>query len=298
MWKANANDLGAFVAVAREQSFTKAAAKMGVSTSALSHTIKGLEERLNLRLLRRTTRSVSPTEVGERLLDSIGPMFDLMDAELAAITEMRETPAGKIRITADEHAIESVLMPALAKFTPQYPDISVEIYGDYRMTDIVAERYDAGVRLGDTVAKDMIAVPIGPPMQSVVVATPAFLEKHGTPSTPHELTSYPCINLRLPTYGGLYAWEFDQGGREIKVRVDGPLVFNSIMPILSAVLNGLGISYLPKDQVQPHVDSGALQILLEEWTPPYPGYYLYYPSRRHLSPAFSAFVAAVKYRAE
>ena len=254
----NVNDLLAFLAVARERSFTRAAAKLGVSQSALSHTIRGLEARLGLRLLTRTTRSVSPTEAGERLLRTVGPRFEEIEAELAALSELRDKPAGTIRITAGEHAAEAILWPALAKLLPDYPDIKVEIVIDYGLTDIVAERYDAGVRLGEQVAKDMIAVRIGPDMRMAVVGAPSYFARRPRPKTPQDLTAHDCINLRLPTYGGLYAWEFEKGGRELKVRVEGQLVFNNIALRLNAALAGFGLAYLPEDQVQAHLADGRL----------------------------------------
>ncbi|WFU01507.1 LysR family transcriptional regulator [Rhizobium sp. CB3171] len=290
------NDLIAFLAVAREQSFTKAAAKLGVSQSALSHTIRGLEARLGLRLLTRTTRSVSPTEAGERLLVTIGPRFDEIENELAALSEFREKPAGTIRITAGEHAAETILWPALETLLPQYPDVHVEIIVDYGLTDIVAERYDAGVRLGEQVAKDMIAVRIGPDMRMAAVGAPAYFENRPKPQTPQDLTGHNCINLRLPTYGGIYAWEFEKDGRELKVRVEGQLVFNNIALRLNAALAGLGLAYLPEDIVQPHLHDGRLVRVLEDWCPPFAGYHLYYPSRRQASPAFALVVNALRRR--
>ncbi|MBX5161226.1 LysR family transcriptional regulator [Rhizobium sp. NZLR8] len=290
------NDLIAFLAVARAQSFTKAAGKLGVSQSALSHTIRGLEERLGLRLLTRTTRSVSPTEAGERLLASIGPRLDEIESELAALSAFREKPAGTIRINAGEHAANAVLWPALEKLLPNYPDIHVEIIVDYGLTDIVAERYDAGVRLGEQVAKDMIAVRIGPDMSMAVVGAPAYFDNRATPLTPQELTDHNCINLRLPTYGGVYAWEFEKDGHALRVRVEGQLVFNNIALRLNAVLAGLGLAYLPEDAVQAHFADGRLVRVLEDWCPPFPGYHLYYPSRRHASPAFALVVDALRYR--
>lgn len=296
MSRANINDLAAFVAVARERSFTRAAAQIGVSPSALSHTMRGLEERLGVRLLTRTTRSVTPTEAGERLLGSLGPMFDEMDAELAALSELREKPAGNIRITADEHAVSAVLWPALRKVLPDYPDISVEIVVDYGLTDIVAERFDAGVRLGGIVAKDMIAIPIGPDMRMAAVGAPAYFADRDRPRTPQDLTGHRCINLRLPTHGGVYAWEFEKDGRELRARVEGQLTFNSVTPILQAALDGFGIAFLPHGEVQPHLDQGDLVEVLADWSPPFSGYHLYYPSRRQPAPAFRVLVEALRYR--
>ncbi|MGR9239447.1 LysR family transcriptional regulator [Rhizobium leguminosarum] len=290
------NDLIAFLAVARAQSFTKAAGKLGVSQSALSHTIRGLEERLGLRLLTRTTRSVAPTEAGERLLVSIGPRLDEIESELAALSAFREKPAGTIRINAGEHAADAVLWPALQKLLPDYPDINVEIIVDYGLTDIVAERYDAGVRLGEQVAKDMIAVRIGPDMRMAVVGAPAYFDTRPKPLTPQNLTDHNCINLRLPTYGGVYAWEFEKDGRELRVRVEGQLIFNNIALRLNAVLAGLGLAYMPEDLVEAHLADGRLVRVLEDWCLPFSGYHLYYPSRRHTSPAFALVVDALRYR--
>jgi DNA-binding transcriptional LysR family regulator len=290
------HDLIAFLAVAREQSFTRAAAKLGVSQSALSQTIRGLEARLGLRLLTRTTRSVAPTEAGERLLQTVGPRIDAIDAELAALSELREKPAGTIRITADEHAAVAVLWPALERFLPAYPDIKVEIVVDNGLTDIVSQRYDAGVRLGGMVAKDMIAVPIGPELRMAVVGAPSYFAKRPQPRTPQDLTTHTCINLRLPTYGGLYAWEFEQDGRELKVRVDGQLVCNGITLILNAALAGFGLAYLPEDQVQSNLAAGRLIRVLADWCPPFSGYHLYYPSRRQHAPAFALLLEALRYR--
>jgi DNA-binding transcriptional LysR family regulator len=292
----NFNDLLAFIAVARERSFTRAAAKLGVSQSALSHTIRGLEGRLGLRLLTRTTRSVSPTEAGERLLHTVGPEFEKIEAGLEALSELRERPAGTIRITAAEHAANTVLWPRLAKFLPNYPDIKVEITIDYGLTDIVAQRYDAGVRLGEQVAKDMIAVRIGPDMRMAVVGAPSYFKKRSPPKKPQDLTDHICINLRLPTYGGLLAWEFERDGRVLKTHVEGQWVFNSSSPILRAVLAGFGVAYLPEDMVQEHVAKGRLKRVLKDWCPPFPGYHLYYPSRRQHSPAFALLVDALRYR--
>ena len=297
MARENLNDLFAFLAVARERSFTRAAAKLGVSQSALSHTIRGLEERLGLRLLTRTTRSVSPTEAGERLVLTVGPRFEEIEAELAALAELREKPAGTIRITTGEHAASTVLWPKLAKFLPDYPDIKVEIISDQALTDIVAERFDAGVRFGEQVSKDMIAVRIGPDMRFAVVGSPSFFAGRAPPRNPQELIGHTCINLRLPTYGGLYAWEFEKGKRELKVRVEGQLVFNNLNQILNAALAGFGLAYVPEDLVQAHIKAGKLKRVLEDWCPPFPGYHLYYPSRRQSSPAFALIVDALRYRA-
>jgi DNA-binding transcriptional LysR family regulator len=296
MPSAHLDDLIAFLAVVRERSFTRAAAKRGVSQSALSHTIRRLEARLGLRLLTRTTRSVSTTEAGERLLQRIGPHFEQIETELADLTELRDQPAGTIRITAGEHPAYTVLWPALAKFLPRYPDIKVEVIVDYGLTDIVAQRFDAGVRLGEQVAKDMIAVPIGPNMRMAVVGAPSYFATRSPPRKPQELTEHICINLRLPTHGGLYAWELEKGNRELHVRVDGQLVFNNITLRVNAALDGLGLAFLPEDIVQPYLEEERLMRVLEDWCPPFPGYHLYYPSRRQASAAFALLVDALRYR--
>jgi DNA-binding transcriptional LysR family regulator len=290
------DDLRALLAVARERSFTRAAAQLGVSQSALSQTLRGLEARLGLRLLTRTTRSVAPTEAGERLLRAVGPALDEIDAGLAALSELREKPSGTIRITTHEHAVRAVLWAALAKLLPDYPDIKVELVIDYGLTDIVAERYDAGIRSGEMVAKDMVAVRIGPDLRMAVVGAPSYFAKRSQPRTPQDLTAHACINLRLPTYGGLYAWEFEKGGRELKVRVEGQLVLNTTALVLDAALAGFGLAYLPEDQVRSDLASGRLIRVLADWCQPFPGYHLYYPSRRQPTPAFALLVEALRYR--
>jgi DNA-binding transcriptional LysR family regulator len=290
------NDLASFAVVARERSFTKAAAKLGVSQSALSQTIRTLERRLGLPLLIRTTRSVAPSEAGERLLQTIAPRFEEIEIALASLSELRDKPAGAIRITAGEHAAQSVLQPALRKILPKHPDIKVEIIVDYGMVDIVAERYDAGVRLGEQVAKDMIAVRIGPDLRMAVVGAPSYFKRHAAPKTPQDLTAHNCISIRLPTYGGLFPWDLEKNGREVKVRVEGQLIFNNVGLRLASVLQGLGLAYLPEDQVLKHVEDGRLIRVLDDWCPPFPGYHLYYPSRRHSSPALALFVEALRFR--
>lgn len=289
-------DLAAFLTVAKERSFTRAAAKLGTSQSALSHTIRRLEEQLGLRLLTRTTRSVAPTEAGERLLLSLGPRFEEIEAELAALSEFRDKPSGTVRITAGEHAADAILWPALEKVLPDYPDIKVEIIVNYGLIDIVAEGYDAGVRHGEQVARDMIALRIGPDMRMAVVGAPAYFEQRPLPATPQDLTDHSCINLRLPTYGGLYAWEFEKDGRELRVRVEGQLVFNTLALRLNAALSGLGLAYMPEDVVRPHIAAGRLVHVLGDWCPPFAGYHLYYPSRRQSSAAFAILVEALRYR--
>jgi DNA-binding transcriptional LysR family regulator len=288
--------LQAFLVVAKERSFTRAAAKLGVSQSALSHTTRELEERLGVRLLTRTTRSVAPTDAGERMLRTIGPRLEEIEAELASLGELRGKPAGNIRITTGEHAAEAVLWPALAKLLPKYPDINVELIIDYGLTDIVAERYDAGVRLGEQIAKDMIAVRIGPDMRMAVVGAPSYFTRRPKPKRPQDLTAHKCINLRLPTYGGVYAWEFEKNGREMKVHVEGQLVFNNLALRLNAALAGLGLTYLPEDVVKTHLAKRQLVRVLADWCPKFSGYHLYYPSRRQHTPAFSLLVDALRYR--
>jgi DNA-binding transcriptional LysR family regulator len=297
MARENLNDLRAFVAVAREGSFTNAAAKLGVSPSALSHSMRALEERLRLRLLTRTTRSVAPTQAGERLLNAIGPRLDDIDSELAALGVLREKPAGNIRITTAEHPAEAILWPAVVKLIRLYPDIHVEITIDYGLTDIVAERYDAGVRLGEQVAKDMIAVRIGPDLRMAVVGAPSYFATRPKPKKPQDLVDHACINIRLPTRGGLSPWNFERRGREMKVRAEGPLVFNNTTLRRQAVLAGVGLAYLPEDQVQPHLKDGSLIRVLDDWCQPFSGYHLYYPSRRQPTPAFALLVDALRYRA-
>jgi DNA-binding transcriptional LysR family regulator len=296
MQRGNLDDLSAFLIVAREGSFTKAAAKLGISQSALSYTIKELEARLKLRLLTRTTRSVSATAAGERLLRNVGPRIEEIEAELAALSELREKPSGTIRITATEYATNAVLLPKLPKLLREYPDIKVEIISDYGLADIVAQRFDAGVRDGEQVAKDMIAVRIGADARMAVVGAPSYFRNRSEPKKPPDLVEHNCINLRLPTHGGLYAWEFEKGSRELKVRVEGQLFFNTTTQMLHAALAGLGLTYLPEGLVQPHIKEGRLKRVLEDWCPPYPGYHLYYPSRRQPSAAFALLVDALRYR--
>ena len=297
MRRDNVNDLVAFVAVARERSFTKAAAKLGVSQSALSYTVRTLEARLGLRLLTRTTRSVALTEAGERLFRNIGPLFDGIEAEISALSALRDKPAGTVRITAVEHAAETILWPAMAKLLRQYPDVNVEIINDYGLTDIVAERYDAGVRLGEQVARDMISVRIGPDFRMAIVAAPSYFEDRLQPRTPRDLTEHACINLRLPTSGGFYVWEFRKGGRELRVRVQGRLAFNAVTLMRDGALQGLGLAHLPEDIVEADIRQGRLVRVLADWCPIRPGYHLYYPSRRQHSPAFTLVLDALRHRA-
>ncbi|TJV46081.1 MAG: LysR family transcriptional regulator [Mesorhizobium sp.] len=296
MMRENMNGLIAFLAVARERNFTRAAAKVGVSQSALSHTIGQLEGRLGVRLLTRTTRAVSPTEAGDRLLQGIGPHFDEIEAQIEALSELRDKPAGTIRITAADYAIKHVLWPRLRKFLPEYPDIKVELMLDNGLTDIVNERYDAGVRMGEHLAKDMISVRIGPDFCLAAVGAPSYFAKHPKPAHPKELVAHTCINFRLPSSGGLYVWEFEERGSEIKVRVDGQLVFNNIFDSLEAALDGFGIAYIPEEIILPYVKDGRLIRALQKFSPYWDGYHLYYPSRRQSSPAFVALVDSLRYR--
>src|SRR3954465_7408826 len=296
MQRGRLDDLQAFVAVARERSFTKAAAKLGVSQSALSHTLRELEERLGVRLLSRTTRSVSPTDAGDRLLHNIGPRFDEIEAEVAAVTELRGKPAGTIRITVTENATETILVPKLAPLLREYPDIKVEITIDYGLTDIVAQQYDAGVRSGEQVAKDMIAVRIGPDMRMAVVGAPSYFKRRPAPKSPKDLNGHNCINLRLPVHGGIYAWEFEKGGRELKVRVEGQLTFSATVQMLNAALTGAGLAYVPESMVERYLTNGRLKRVLEEWCLPYSGYHIFYPSQRQSSAAFALVVDTLRYR--
>jgi DNA-binding transcriptional LysR family regulator len=296
MQRGNLNDLMAFLAVARERSFTKAAAKLGVSQSALSHTMRELEARLGVRLLTRTTRSVSPTDAGERLLLTVGPRLEEIDAELTSLRELRGKPAGTIRITATDHVADTILLPKLAPVLRDYPEIKVEIMVEYALTDIVAQRYDAGVRSGEQVAKDMIAVRIGPDIRMAVVGAPSYFRKRPEPKSPQELIGHNCINLRLTTRGGLYAWEFEKGRHALNVRVEGQLICNTPPQLLSAALACYGLAYVLEAAARPHIAKGRLRHVLEDWSPPWPGYHLYYPSRRQSSAAFNLIVDALRYR--
>ncbi|MCO5396682.1 LysR family transcriptional regulator [Ralstonia soli] len=296
MPKQNLNDLQTFIAVAREGSFTRAAAQLGVSQSALSQTVRELESRLGIRLLNRTTRSVSPTEAGERLLATVAPRFEEIEAELLALSELRDKPAGMIRITASGDSADSILLPKLVQILPDYPDLKIEINTDYRLIDIVEHRFDAGVRLGDQVAKDMIAVRIGPDLPMALVASPTYFEKYGVPKKPEDLTEHNCINIRLPTHGGLYAWELKKGKRELNLRMDGQLIVCSMQQQVYGAMQGLGLAFTLKDRVQPLIDQGHLQSVLEDWCPTFPGYHLYYPSRRQSSPALALLIDILRYR--
>jgi DNA-binding transcriptional LysR family regulator len=289
-------DLNAFAVVAEEKSFTRAAAKLGTSQSSLSHTIRRLEARLGVRLLTRTTRNVAPTEAGERLLATLGPALESIDSELASLRELREKPTGTIRITTSEHAATTILWPALERLLPQYPDIHIELSIDSSLRDIVADRFDAGVRLGEALAKDMIAVKISPDVRMVIVGSPAYLAKHPEPRTPSDLAEHNCINLRLPSSGGLYAWELEKDGRALRARVEGQLVFNNVGMIVRAAKAGLGLGFVMEDHVAADVAEGRLVRVMEDWCAPFSGYHLYYPSRRQPSAAFSLLVEALRYR--
>ncbi|KAF1018813.1 MAG: HTH-type transcriptional regulator PgrR [Paracidovorax wautersii] len=296
MSKENLNDLQAFVAVAREKSFTRAAAQLGLSRSALSHALTALEARLGVRLLTRTTRSVSTTEAGERLLNAVAPRLDEIELELGALNALRDRPAGTVRITANDHAIVTALWPRLLPLLREYPDVQIEFSVDYAFTDIAAQRFDAGVRVGSRVDKDMIAVPIAPALRMAVAASPEYLAGRAPPTTPRELTEHRCINLRLPTHGGLYAWDFEKNGQSLNVRVQGQAVFNNTYLMLQAALDGLGLAYVPADLVQPHIAAGRLVAVLEDWWPVFPAYHLYYANRRQISPALALVIEALRYR--
>jgi DNA-binding transcriptional LysR family regulator len=290
------DDLAAFAAVGRERSFTKAAAKLGISQSALSQTVRQLEARLGVRLLTRTTRSVAPTEAGERLLGVVAPRFEEIQTELTSLRELRQKPAGTVRITATEFAIDTILLPKLAPVMRANPDIKVEFIVDYGLSNIVADRYDAGVRSGEQVAKDMIAVRIAPDMSMAVVGAPSYFKQRPEPKKPQELIDHNCINLRLPTHQSLYAWEFEKGSRELRVRVDGQLTCNGTAQLLNGALAGLGLAYVPEGMVEAHIAKGRLRRVLADWCPPFSGYHLFYPSRRQSSAAFSLVVEALRHR--
>ncbi|CAJ0715053.1 HTH-type transcriptional regulator PgrR [Ralstonia edaphis] len=296
MAKENLIDLQAFVAVARERSFTRAAAQLGLSRSALSHAMLALEARLGVRLLARTTRSVSTTEAGARLLEAVAPRLDEIELELVALTALRDKPAGTVRITAHDHAITTVLWPRLLPLLRDYPDVRVEFSVDYAFTDIAAQRFDAGVRVGDRVDKDMVAVRLAPELRMAVAASPGYTEGKRLPVTPHDLTEHRCINLRLPTHGGLYAWDFEKDGEAITVRVNGQTTFNNTLLMLRAALDGMGFAFVPLDIMQPHIDEGRLVPVLQDWWPSFPGYHLYYANRRQIPPALALVIEALRWR--
>ncbi|MES0151214.1 LysR family transcriptional regulator [Mesorhizobium sp. M0012] len=289
-------DLLWFVAVARERSFTKAAAKLGTSQSTLSSTIKELEARLGVRLLTRTTRSVAPTEAGERLFQSLVPRFEEIEADLASLVAFRDKPSGTVRITLSDHALQTTVWPKLQPLLGDYPDVCVELYSDNGMKNIVEERFDAGVRLGESIDRDMIAVRIGPDWRLVAVASPEYFSRHPVPTAPQDLVDHDCINMRQATFGGLYAWEFARDGRDLRVRVEGQLTFNSSIPMIEAAISGFGIAYVPENLVSQHIAKGCLRLVLDDWSPPFAGYHLYYPSRRQLSPAMAVIVEALRHR--
>ncbi len=292
----NYSGLLAFVSVVREGNFTRAAARLGVSQSALSHSLRALETSLGIRLLTRTTRNVSPTEAGERLYRSISTQMAEIDTQVQALSEFRDTPIGTIRITATDYAIKTILWPKLLKFLPKYPDIKVELVNDYAMSDLAADRYDAGVRFGESLAQDMVAVRVGPDMRFALVGTKEYFARNPPPQTPHDLIHHRCVNLRLATHGGLYAWEFKpKGGREFTVRVDGQLVVNGIYEVLDGALAGFGLAYVPESMAEPHVAAGRLVRILEDWCPLWSGYHLYYPSRRQASQAMKLLIEELRY---
>ncbi|MEG3111756.1 LysR family transcriptional regulator [Pantoea sp. T14] len=296
MLKENFNDLIYLVMVAKERSFTRAAAKLGVSQSALSHAIRALEERLNTRLLTRTTRSVAPTEAGERLIENVAPLFADIEKELVSLSDNLGKTSRNIRITAGEHALSSTLWPLLKPFLQTYPDVNIEFSVDNTLTDIVSGRFDAGVRLGEQVEKDMVAVRIGPDWRMSVVASPAYFAQFGKPETPYELQNHNCINMRLPTRGGIYSWEFNKQGKEIRVKVEGQLIFNNLASRIDAALSGMGVAYVPEDTITHLVDRGDLVRVLDDWCDPFTGYYLYYPSRKQHTAAFAKLIEAVRYQ--
>lgn len=296
MLREDLKDLLWFLAVASERNFTKAAAKLGTSQSTLSHTIKQLEVRLGVRLLTRTTRSVAPTEAGERLFQSLAPRIEQIEADIAGLVAFRDTPAGTVRITLSDHALQTTVWPRLQRMLRDYPDVRVELHSDNTMRNIVEERFDAGVRLGESIDKDMIAVRIGPDWRLVAIASPDYVKRQGRPAAPQDLVDHVCINLRQTTVGGLYAWEFAKNGRELRVRVNGQLTFNTTIPMIDAAVSGYGIAYVPENLVRPHVAEGRLVLLLDEWSPRFSGYHLYYPSRRQMTPALTVIVEALRYR--
>lgn len=296
MRKGDFSELAVFIAVAEEGSFTRAAAKLGLSQSALSYAVRMLEERLKIRLISRTTRSLSLTDAGERLLHSLRPAFDHIDSELAALTALHDKPAGTVRITTFRHAARTVLWPVLTKLLPDYPDIVVEINVDEGLTDIVAGRFDAGIRVGEQVEKDMVAVRVSPDIRMAVVGAPSYFADRAVPQTPRDLSDHKCISYRQSTGGGLYAWEFERDGVELDVRVRGPIVINDNEMLVNAALGGLGLVYTFESQVAQHVADGRLIRVLEDWCPPFPGYHLYYPSRRQHTPAFALLLEALRYK--
>jgi DNA-binding transcriptional LysR family regulator len=296
MARDNINDILVFLAVARERSFTRAAARLGMTQSALSHIVRSLEARLGVRLLTRTTRSVSPTEAGERLLQNVAPRLEEIEAEIAAVSDLGDKPAGTVRITAIDHVIEQVLWPRIAPLLPQYPDLHVEFSADYRIVDIAAERYDIGVRHGDQVDKDMIAVRLTPDVRMRIVGAPAYFAHRPLPASLADLMKHNCINLRLASSGGIYAWELRHEGRDIEARVRGQAVFSTAGHILQGALDGAGLGFLPEELVGAHVQAGRLVSVMEDWCPLWPGLHAYYPSRRHSSRALALVIDAIRHK--
>ncbi|MGO4166316.1 LysR family transcriptional regulator [Novosphingobium sp. YAF33] len=290
------SDLAVFLAVAEARSFTRAAATLGTSQSAISQIVRRLEAGMGVKLLTRNTRNVAPTDAGEQLIATLRPAFDEIDARLSALSALRERPAGKVRITSSRHAAETILWPAVGKLLKDYPEVTVEISIDSHLTDIIAERFDAGIRLGEQVAKDMIAVRIGPELRMAVVGAPSYFQSHGSPRTPHDLTDHACINIRMQTKGGLYTWEFGRDGRDLNVRVEGPLILNDVPMILAAAAEGIGLACVMEDQAEALLKAGKLVRVLEDWCPPFSGYHLYYPDRRQLPPAFSILIETLRFR--
>ena len=297
MARTDFNQLTWFQAVAEERSFTRAAARLGVAQSTLSHTIKQLEANMGIRLLNRTTRNVAPTVAGERLLQTLAPRIAEIEGEIAALSELRDKPSGTVRLTLSEHALESVVWPKLEPVLRDYPDITVELSLDNMFRNIVEEGYDAGVRLGESVEQDMIAVRIGPDWRLIAVGSPEYFAAHGKPQHPRDLLHHRCINIRHERSGSLYAWEFEKDGTELRVRVDGQLTFNETRSMIEPVINGYGIAYIPESTAEHHVASGDLVQVLDDWSPYFDGYFLYYPSRRQNLPAFQVIVEALRYRA-
>jgi DNA-binding transcriptional LysR family regulator len=296
MRRENFSDLAVFLTVAEERSFTRAANKLGTSQSAVSQVVRRVEDSMGLKLLTRTTRNVSLTEAGEQLISTLRPAFDDIQSRIAGLSALREKLSGNVRITAGRHAVETLLWPAVHQVLRDNPDITIELSIDHALTDIITERFDAGVRLGEEVAKDMVAVKIGPDLRLAVVGSPGYFAEHGQPSSPHDLTKHRCINIRQSTRGGLYAWEFEKDGREVNVRVDGPLILNDSSVIYKAAQEGLGLACVMEDIVADQIASGGLVRILEDWCPPFAGYHLYYPDRRQITPAFKLLVEALRYK--
>jgi DNA-binding transcriptional LysR family regulator len=296
MRRENFSDLAVFLTVAEERSFTRAANKLGTSQSAVSQIVRRIEDSMGLKLLTRTTRNVALTDAGEQLIETLRPAFDDIQARIAGLSALREKPSGNVRITAGRHAVETLLWPAVHNVLRDNPDVTIELSIDHALTDIVAERFDAGVRLGEEIAKDMVAVKIGPDLRLAVVGSPTYIAEHGTPISPNDLTQHRCINIRQSTKGGLYAWEFEKDGREVNVRVDGPLIVNDSGVIYKAAEEGVGLACVMEDLVADQMASGQLIRVLEDWCAPFAGYHLYYPDRRQITPAFRLLIEALRYK--